>query len=371
MDNKKTEQKIPLIRPFMPSMEEYMEEISSLWTTRSLTNMGQKHRQLEEALKEYLGAANLQLFANGHGALECVLSAFQLKGEVITTPFTFASTIHAIVRCGLTPVFCDIRPDDFTLDAEKVERYITKKTAAILPVHVYGMACDVAAMEKIQKTYGLKVIYDAAHAFGVKVRGRGIASYGDASMFSFHATKLYHTVEGGAAAFQDETLAKPLTALKDFGLTGPETVDLTGCNSKLDEFRSAMGICNLRHIEEILKERQTAGMVYDKRLSGHPRIQILPQQQDVTRNYAYYPIVLKESAISRDQLQQKLMEHGVLTRKYFYPLCCDFPCYQAEYGQSDVPIARAVSDHVLCLPLFFGITEGEIHRVCDLIETWV
>ena len=371
MERNRNIMKIPLIQPSMPDKEEYFREISSVWETRYLTNMSEKHRQLEGELKEYLDAENLQLFANGHGALECIIQAFELKGEVITTPFTFASTIHAIVRSGLKPVFCDIRQDDLTMDVSKLESLISEKTAAILPVHVYGMACDVDGIQQIAKKYGAKVIYDAAHAFGVKIRGRGIASFGDASMFSLHATKIYHTVEGGAAAFHDKGLAKKLMAIKDFGITGPETVEYIGCNSKMDEFRAAMGLCNLRHIEETLKQRQKAGERYDRRLSGMKNIQILPKQKDVTRNYSYYPIVLRESGISRDELQSSLAEYGIGTRKYFYPLCCDFSCYRDEYGDADVPVARYVSENVLCLPMFSGITDEEIDYICDLIQELV
>ena len=371
MENDRKKMEIPLIRPFMPKQEDYCKEISSLWETRSLTNMAPKHQQLERELKTYLDAAHLQLFANGHGALECLLQAFDLKGEVITTPFTFASTIHAIVRSGLKPVFCDIRQDDFTMDVSKVEELITERTVALLPVHVYGMACDVERLQQIADRHGLKVIYDAAHAFGVRVKGRGIASFGDASMFSLHATKIYHTVEGGAVAFREESLARKRAAIRDFGLTSTETVDYVGCNSKMDEFRAAMGLCNLRQIDEILQQRKKAGEQYDQRLSGLKQIQILPQQKEVTRNYAYYPIVLQKSPLSREDLQRSLAQHGVHTRKYFYPLCCDFSCYRETFGAVEVPVARYVSEHVLCLPMYYGITEEEIDFICDLIQELV
>lgn len=371
MENNSEGMKIPLIRPSMPPMGEYIREISTIWDTHYLTNMAAKHQQLEEQLKTYLDVANLQLFANGHCALECLLQAFHLKGEVITTPYTFASTIHAIVRCGLKPVFCDIRQDDFTMDVSKIESLITENTSAILPVHVYGMACDVEGIQQIADRYGLKVIYDAAHAFGVRIGNRGIASFGDASMFSFHATKIYHTVEGGAAVLREEGLSKKLAAIKNFGITGLETVEYVGCNSKMDEFRAAMGLCNLRHMEEALQQRKRAGEKYDKRLSGMKTIQILPRQKEVTPNYAYYPIVLKEGRISRDDLQRSLAEHGVYTRKYFYPLCCDLACYQKKYEKADVPVARYVSENVLCLPMFAGITDKEVDYICDLIQELV
>lgn len=360
--------KVPLIRPSMPGFNEYIDEISSIWDTRLLTNMATKHQQLESRLKEYLGVKNLQLFVNGHSALECILQAFELKGEVITTPFTFVSTVHAIVRCGLKPVFCDIRRDDFTIDASKIEELITDKTSAILPVHVYGMVCETDKIQNIASKYGLKVIYDAAHAFGVKVNGKGVGEYGDASMFSFHATKIYHTVEGGAAVFKDEILSDKLTAIKDFGLTGPETVDYIAGNSKLDEFRAAMGLCNLRHIDENIKLRERAALRYNERLSQMKDIQLLPQQKGIKNNYSYYPIVLHSKKISRDFLQAELLKRGIYTRKYFYPLCCNLSCYRSEYGSADVPDARYISDRVLCLPMFSEIKKEEVDYVCDAVQ---
>lgn len=368
MDSTEKHWNIPLIRPTMPPKSEYLEEISSIWDTRYLTNMAMKHQQLEKELEEYLGAKHIQLFTNGHNALECILQTMELKGEVITTPYTFASTIHAIVRSGLRPVFCDIREDDFTMDASKIEALITDKTAAILPVHVYGMACEVDEIQKIAEKYGLKVIYDAAHAFGVTVNGRGIASYGDASMFSFHATKIYHTVEGGAVAFQDEKLADLLTARKNFGIGSQEAVDYIAGNAKMDEFRAAMGLCNLKHIEETLCHRRRIGKRYHNRLSKMSGIQILPEQEGVENNYAYYPIILRDSEISRDVLYEKLAAYGVHTRKYFYPLCCDFSCYRQEYGNANVPTARYAADHVLCLPIFSEMRDEEVDYVCDMIE---
>lgn len=359
--------KVPLIQPTMPTLNEYVEEISSIWDTRLLTNMASKHQQLEQELKTYLGAEQLQLFVNGHHALECIIEAMELKGEIITVPFTFVSTTHAIVRCGLKPVFCDIRKDTFTMDASKIEGLITNKTSAILPVHVYGMACDVQAIQQIADKHGLKVIYDAAHAFGVKFQGKGIGDFGDASMYSFHATKSYNTIEGGALAFKDEGLVQRLSALRNFGITDFEQVEYVGGNSKLDEFRAAMGLCNLRHIANTIARRKTAAEQYDERLRNVKGIQVLGEQADTTKVYSYYPIVLNEYKITRDELQEKLRSNGITSRKYFYPLCCDLACYGDEYADAEVPVARHIADNVLCLPMFTGITKEEVDYVCDVI----
>lgn len=249
--------KILVTKSSMPPLEEYIDEIKDLWDTHWITNMGVEHKKLEGNLKKYLMVDGISLFSNGHMALEMAIQAMELEGEVITTPFTFASTTHAIVRNGLTPVFCDVNSNDFTIDVRKIEELITEKTTAILPVHVYGQVCDVEAIEKIAKKYNLKVIYDAAHAFGVKYKNKGIGSFGDASMFSFHATKVFNTIEGGAVCFQDEEFGLDLYRLKNFGIRNEEIVDSVGANAKMNEFQAAMGICNLRHVdEEIAKGKE-------------------------------------------------------------------------------------------------------------------
>lgn len=264
---------IMVTKSSMPTLEEYVKEIEPIFESRHLTNMGPVYKKFQRQLIEYLGVEYLSLFVNGHMALEMVLQAMGLKekgGEVITTPFTFVSTTHAIRRNGLVPVFCDIREDDYTLDPEKVEALITEKTVAILPVHVYGNICDVEAIEKIAKKHNLKVIYDAAHAFGVTYKGIGIGNFGDASMFSFHATKVFNTVEGGAIAFHNEKYRTPLHELKNFGIHGPEKIEAVGGNAKMDEFRAAMGICNLRHIDECISKRAAVYEKYRERLQNVP-----------------------------------------------------------------------------------------------------
>ena len=240
---------IQVTQSSMPPLEEYIEEIRDIWESYWLTNMGVKHNQLEESLVRYMNADNVTLFTNGHLALESAIAALELSGEVITTPFTFASTTHAIIRNKLEPVFCDINPIDYTIDVQKIESLITDKTAAILPVHVYGNICDVKKINEIAMKYNLKVIYDAAHAFGVTVDGVGVGNFGDMSIFSFHATKVFNTIEGGAITYKDSNLKRVLNNIKNFGITGPDTVEYFGGNAKMSEFQAAMGLCNLRYIE--------------------------------------------------------------------------------------------------------------------------
>ena len=280
--------KILVTRSSIPELEEYIAEIRDIWDTHWLTNMGIKHRKLQAALCEYLQVAHTELFTNGHMALEMSLQALDLEGEVITTPFTFSSTVHAIVRNGLKPVFCDIREDDFTLDPEKIESLITDKTCAIMPVHVYGNICGVKAIEHIAKKHGLRVIYDAAHSFGETLDGKGVGSFGDVSCFSFHATKVFNTIEGGAACYRDESLGTRLYQLKNFGIRDEEHVDAVGANAKMNEFCAAMGLCNLRHVDEDIARRKAIVEIYRGKLDGVEGIQLSVIQENVKSNYSYF-----------------------------------------------------------------------------------
>lgn len=359
-------------RSSMPKLEEYIEEIKPIFGSHVLTNMGPIYKKLQHQLIDYLGVPYLSLFVNGHMALEMVIQAMGLNipgGEVITTPYTFVSTTHAITRNGLVPVFCDIRESDLTMDPDKIEALITDKTVAILPVHVYGHICDVGRIEAIAKKHGLKVIYDAAHAFGVTYKGVGIGNFGDASMFSFHATKVFNTIEGGAISFRDEKYRKPLHELKNFGIHGPEDVTAIGGNAKMDEFRAAMGICNLRHIDESLASRKAAYECYMERLSGVKGITIPGQQQDVIWNYAYMPVIFDEKQFgkSRDEVYELLKEHDIIARKYFYPAINDMECYQNLKTQNPTPVARKISLQVLTLPIYADLTQKEINDICDII----
>lgn len=350
-------------------MDEYIAEISSLWETHWLTNMGVKHQELQRQLKEYLDISYVDLLTNGHMALELTLQAMNLQGEVITTPFTFASTTHAIVRNNLEPVFCDIKADDFTIDPDKIENLITDRTCAIMPVDVYGNVCNVEAIDRIAKKYELKVIYDDAHAFGVKYKGRGIGNYGDASCFSFHATKVFNTIEGGAVTFKDPSLRMTMYELKNFGIHGPEEVLAVGANAKMNEFCAAMGLCNLRHMDEIVFKRKAIVEQYRTRLSGIEGLQLNVIQKDVESNYAYFPVVFDEKAFgsSREEVMQYLAEHNVMVRKYFYPLTSSFQAFHRKYDVHKTPVALHISKRILTLPLYPELSTEDVDRICDLI----
>ncbi len=363
--------KINVTRSSMPPFEEYCAEIKELWESRWLTNNGVKHSQLESDLKAFLKTDNLVLYTNGHLALEQAIAAFDFpKGsEVITTPFTFVSTTNAIVRNGLIPVFCDINEEDYTIDAEKIEALITDKTRAIVPVHVYGNFCDVEAIDRIAKKHNLKVIYDAAHAFGAKYKGISSANFGDASMFSFHATKVFNTVEGGAVCFRDPELYTTLTNRKNFGQSGKGQCSYVGVNAKMNELQAAMGICNLRYVEGEIEKRRKAVERYRERLGNIKGIRLCPTQENVTSNFAYFPILFDGFCQTRDEIFEKLSEENITARKYFYPLTSDLECHRnSPYGGGEkTPIARKIADNVLCVPLFAGLTECEVDRICDII----
>lgn len=302
-------------------------------------------------------------------ALELSLQAMNLQGEVITTPFTFASTTHAIVRNGLTPVFCDINPDDYTIDVTKIESLITDKTCAIMPVHVYGNICNIDEIQKIADKYGLKVIYDAAHTFGVRYKGKGIGGFGDVSCFSFHATKVFNTIEGGAACFKDPEFGLDLYRLKNFGIRGPEVVDAVGANAKMNEFSAAMGICNLRHIEEEISKRKKVVDRYKEHLENIDGIKLSPVQDDVVPNYAYFPVVFDEKVFgsTRNEVFEKLAENDICARKYFYPLTNTFECFNGKFDVSKTPVALHISNRVLTLPLYADLPLGDVDRICNII----
>lgn len=362
-------EKILVTRPSMPSLEEYVDEIRDIWESRWLTNMGIKHQTLEKELSEYLGVDNTLLLTNGHMALEMTLQAMNLHGEVITTPYTFASTTHAIVRNGLTPVFCDIDPETFTIDVSQIERLITDKTCAILPVHVYGNICNIEEIERIAQKYELKVIYDAAHSFGETYKGRGIGSFGDASCFSFHATKVFNTVEGGAVTFRDLHLGEEIKDLKNFGIHGYEEVRNVGANAKMNEFCAAMGLCNLRHVEEEISRRKKVAGLYRERLGNIDGLQMNPIQKDVKNNYSYFPIVVDERRFgaSRNEIFERLQQNDIMARKYFYPITSAFECFHGKYDISRTPVALYVSKSVLTLPLYAALPEEAVNRICDIV----
>lgn len=358
---------IQVTRSSMPCFEEYIEEIKDLWDSHWLTNMGVKHTRLEADILRYLNVSNITLFTNGHMALECAIEAWDLDREVITTPFTFASTTHAIVRNGLEPVFCDIDPEDYTIDTDKLESLITDKTSAIIPVHVYGNLCNVNEIDRIAKKYNLKVIYDAAHAFGVTFNGKSVANFGDASIFSFHATKAFNTIEGGAVTYKDESFKRKLNHLKNFGISGLESVEYIGVNAKMNEFQASMGICNLRRVDAEIKKRKVVVERYIERLKGTMGIKICENQPGVKSNYSYFPIVFDGYKYSRDEVFEKLKKEDIFARKYFYPLTNDFACYKGRFDVNKTPVAKYIANRVLTLPLYADLDLIDVDRICNII----
>lgn len=367
------EKKIFVTKSSMPTYEEYIKKIRPLWDTHCLTNMGVYHKELEQKLQEYLGVPKLSLMVNGHMALEMAIQAFDFPegAEIITTPFTFISTTHAIVRNHLSPVFCDIKEIDGTIDESKIENLITEKTVAILPVHVYGNVCNIEAIEHIAWKYGLKVIYDAAHAFGVKYKGKGIGVYGDASVFSFHATKVFNTIEGGAVTFSEEKIYKKLYNLKNFGIINEEIVSDIGANAKMNEFCAAMGLCNLKYIDKSLSERKKRYEYYKNLLINVKGIAFFEQNKDVYKNYSYFPIrVTKEYCMNRDELYNLLKENNIYARKYFYPLTADQICFDNKYKYNELSIARKISSQILALPFYEDIEISIIDKIASIISLY-
>ncbi len=360
---------ILVTRSSMPDFSEYMDEVKDMWESHWLTNMGPKHKQLQDALCKYLQVDNIDLFTNGHMAIELTLQALNLQGEVITTPFTFASTTHAIIRNGLEPVFCDINPADYTIDVEKIEKLITDRTCAILPVHVYGNVCNVEEIERIAHKYELKVIYDACHSFGEVYNEKGIGSFGDASCFSFHATKVFNSIEGGAVTFKDKRLGSVLYELKNFGIHGPEEVSAVGANAKMNEFCAAMGICNLRHIDDEIEKRRKVSERYRERLEKVDGIQLNVVTPKLKSNYSYFPVVFEEKVFgaSRTEVFDALAKNGIGARKYFYPLTNTFSAFHGRYNVLETPVALHVSKRVLTLPMYADLSLNDVDRICDII----
>lgn len=363
--------KVFVTQSSLPPYEEYIEAIKPLWNSRRLTNMGKYHQELEQRLKEYLNVLELSLVVNGHMALELAIQAmnFPEGSEVITTPFTFISTTHAIVRNHLKPIFCDVKLSDGTIDETKIKDLITEKTVAIVPVHVYGNICNIEEIQQIADNYQLKVIYDAAHSFGVKYRGKGIGNYGDASVFSFHATKIFNTIEGGAVTFSERSLYEKLFNLKNFGIRGEELVVDIGANAKMNEFCAIMGLCNLNYIDQGIKERKIRHELYYEELKGTNGISFFQDNDNIVKNYAYCPIILNdEYPISRNELYDKLRENDIYARKYFYPLTTEQTCFKNKYKNISLENARILSNNVLVLPLYEELEEEKIRGICKVIK---
>ena len=355
--------KVNVTKSLLPDFNDYVREIESIWDSHQLTSKGSKHEVLEDNLKDYLNVDHASLFVNGHLALEAILEAYELKGEIITTAFTFPSTTHAIVRQGCTPVFADIKADDYTLDPIDAERKITDKTVAILPVHVLGNVCDVDAFEALANKYNLKIIYDAAHVFGVKVNHVGVGNFGDASMFSMNATKVFNTIEGGLITFKDESLSKKLELIKYYGMESSEDISYIGSNLKMNEFQAAMGLCNLPLLENEIMLRKKNAEVYIKELSKIESITLPRYRDDIEYNYIYFPILIHPSK-SRDQVFNDLKEKGIHAKKYFYPLVTDYACYKGKY-KDELPVSNDIANRVICLPMY---GELKIDDLCYIIN---
>lgn len=368
MDNK-----IFVTRSSMPSYEEYTEAIKPLWDSHWLSNMGKYHHELEKQLKKYLKVPELSLMVNGHMALEMAIQAFGFPegAEVITTPFTFISTTHAIVRNHLNPVFCDVKLGDGTIDESKIEDLITEKTVAIVPVHIYGNVCNITEIQRIADKYNLKVIFDAAHAFGVEYRGEGIGTFGDISIFSFHATKVFNTIEGGAVAFSEHKMYEKLYNLKNFGIRGEELVTDVGANAKMNEFAAIMGLCNLKHMEMVFSERKKRYDFYMERLLKVKGIRFFEKNSEATDNYAYFPILVESDfGKTRDELYDYLKEFQIHARKYFYPLTSDQACFKNRYKNDCLDNARELSKKILVLPLYEELEMKAQEKIIQLIEHW-
>ncbi len=364
------DENIYVTQAMLPDYGEYCSLIKQIWDNHILTNNGPLHQELEKELIKYCGVENLTLFTNGHMALENALTSLNLKGEVITTPFTFVSTTNSIVRSGLKPVFCDIKSDDYTIDPTKIEELINDSTCAILPVHVYGNVCDVYEIDKIAKKHNLKVIYDAAHAFGEKYKGIPVGNFGDISMFSFHATKVFNTIEGGCLTYSDSKIKDKLEKMKNFGITDPEHVDYIGGNAKMNEFQAAMGLCNLNHLDVNISKRKELLQYYRSLLQNINGVQLNKVDNDVSYNYSYFPVVLLDDyGLTRDELVDKLNENKIFPRKYFYPAINDLQCY-SSFKDTNTPIARDIASRVLTLPLYPDLEKKTIKKICCLIKKY-
>ena len=362
-------QDVFVTRSSMPDYEEYIEAIKPLWDSHWLTNMGKYHKELEEKLKDFLQVPYLSLIVNGHMSLELALQSLHLPAgsEVITTPFTFISTTHAIVRNKLKPVFCDVKEEDGTIDVNKIEGLITENTSAIMPVHVYGNICDVEEIQEIADKYSLKVIYDAAHAFGETHKGKGIDNFGDASVFSFHATQVFHTIEGGAVAVRSQENYDTLFNLKNFGIRGNELVVAVGANAKMNEFAAIMGLCNLKRHDKAIAGRRSVCERYRENLTGIDGICILTSDNTENANYAYFPVLfVGEDGQRRNKVYERLLENRIFARKYFYPLTCDQACFRNRHRNDKLPVARRLSDSVLTLPLYEGLEPDVVDKICEI-----
>lgn len=366
----KIKKPITVTSPLLPPLEEFIPYLERIWASRMLTNGGDMHQALERALCEYLGVEHLALFANGTLALVSALQALRITGEVITTPYSFVATAHSLLWNGIKPVFVDIDPYTLNLDPSKIEAAITPSTTAIMPVHCYGNPCDVAAIERIADTYNLRVIYDAAHAFGVRDEGGSILRHGDLSVLSFHATKVFNTFEGGAIICPDAKTYRRIGHLKNFGFVNETTVIAPGINGKMNEVSAAFGLLQLQHIDQALTRRREIDRLYRALLDGLLGVRCVESLVHEHTNHAYFPLLVEaEFPLSRDELYQRLRENGILARRYFYPLISDFPMYRAlpSAEPANLPVARSVASKVICLPIYPDLANEDVEAICNLI----
>lgn len=356
-------------RPLLPPLAEVVARLEQVWAARWLTNAGAQHERLEAAVRDHLRVPQLSLFNNGTVALMTAVRALGLKGSVVTTPFTFPATPHSLVWSGVEPVFCDIDPERLTIDPAAIEAAIRPDTTAILGVHVYGVPCDVDAVQAVADRHGLKVIYDGAHVFGTAIGGRGIGTFGDVTMFSFHATKLFHTAEGGALACQSADLKAAIDHLKNFGILNPDEVDVPGINGKMNELQAALGLAVLDCVAEEMEGRRLIAERYRARLGGVPGVTFMPTLPGVSESRQYFVIRIDEAAFgrSRDEVHTAFQAARVITRKYFYPLCSDYPCYQhlPSSAPAGLPVAHRAVKEVLCLPFYGTLPMATVDRICE------
>jgi dTDP-4-amino-4,6-dideoxygalactose transaminase len=363
---------IYVTQPFMPPLKEFLPYLEKIWENKILTNGGPFHQQLEQTLCEYLGVKHIALFTNGTLALVTALQALRISGEVITTPYSFVATAHSLLWNGIKPVFVDIDPKTFNLDPDKIEAAITPHTTAIMPVHCYGNPCNVARIQKIADTYGLRVIYDAAHAFAVDDEDDSILRHGDMSILSFHATKAFQTFEGGAIVCPDAKTKQRINHLKNFGFVDEVTVVAPGINGKMSEFQAAFGILQLKYVKKAILRRKEIDAMYRTGLKNIQGIYVPPITEQTTANYSYFPILVEaDFPLSRDKLYQDLKEKGIFGRRYFYPLISDFPMYRSlpSADPANLPEARKIAEQVICLPIYPGLSVADVQRVVHAIHT--
>lgn len=374
MEKGKEKQPIRITSPLMPSLDEFIPLLEDIWQRKWITNNGHYHEELERALASYLKVPYISLFTNGTLPLITALQALHIKGEVITTPYSFVATTHALWWNGIKPVFVDIDPQTCNLDVHKIEAAITPQTTAILPVHIYGTPCSTKEIQQIADKYKLKVIYDAAHAFGVEKDGCSILKSGDISTLSFHATKVFNTIEGGALISPDKRTKRHIDYLKNFGFTGETTVVAPGINSKMDEVRAAYGLLNLKQVDKAIESRKRITLLYREGLKEIDGISFLKEMPDTRSNYAYFPIFVdgKKYGLTRDKLYFKLRENGVWGRRYFYPLISEFPMYKEleSASRANLPNAYKISSKVICLPIYYGLSETEVEKIIELIKSF-